>query len=508
MICNRKPALAVIFLIFGILYSYVFIRYLLPETNTFGVNNDAGMIRNDYIYSDLFCKPEMLKDNEINFLENIYSIQYPSTSCDDVNIKYYVMSDPEFCEMGLMASISCYLFYFAQAILNNRVFIIDYREGNDGFRYQWALNKYCKKMNKYGNRECYFEKISKCSDYVFNVLKNNRSMVYQHNPYSYKQKKKIEKDFDPFSDKYYNDIQYRIIEVKNWYINCFKRENTKVNINIFARKFNIRPEFGYMALVSYLLRLNSVTNNQVNLNLDNILSEYNFKMNRSIESVSLMIRWGDKCLGKWNRIEMDCYDVKEYISVLRQLFEINKRIRYIILTTESQEVISNFTKVFNEYKTNTKYGFNDKILILNKNDIMQGYGTIQTERKNSEDNLFDKHQIMMSMLTNIKLHFISNIYFVKTGSHWNHFIYKLSKYINCSPYNNKTFYHHNKYKSLIILDSNVYIWDHHNKNRQTNDKTIIWDKIYSNINHHPINGLNIKSIWDTNPNPVLTECVS
>ena len=111
-----------------------------------------------------------------------------------------------------------------------------------------------------------------------------------------------------------------------------------------------RPD--YVTFVkNYLLRMQPIMKHRVYEIVKRSYGDYNGNYSHS---VSIMIRWGDKCynagkFGQYPHPEMYCFTYHEYMGIIRLLKEIEPDLKYVIVTSESREIVENITMQYKEW---------------------------------------------------------------------------------------------------------------------------------------------------------------
>ena len=149
-----------------------------------------------------------------------------------------------------------------------------------------------------------------------------------------------------------------------------------------------------------------------------------FNSNRS---VSLMMRWGDKCFnaGNYPHPEMWCFTYSEYMEMVKELKRIRPDLESVIVTSETREMVENVTSEYAEWMRQNGMRF-----VVNVGDVMHGSSTVDQFAVSD-----DVMEIMRSMLSTIRLQFGSEFYVLSQRSFWNMGIYGMIEALGCTELN-------------------------------------------------------------------------
>lgn len=359
--------------------------------------------------------------HEIQVLKQIFANQFPSDcTLDDPNRKYWIVEQP--CDsIGLFATLRCWTYFFTQALVLNRTFIMT------GEWKSWATEEYC--QNK--SYTCFFLPFTNCTintNDTYNIIDKAKenNQYFEHSPQNFKTKQynigNIWKDdSDTLKQNFKQQIWYITRDWKFQALHCAEVDD------MLRKRWNVNC-LRYQAIIfSYLLRIQpsllAIVNNIV---YDSLINMPQLSQFRPENTISAMIRWGDKCSNSnSNGIkEMDCFTLDEYVSISKEIKILRPDITHIIVTSESEEIIKNITnQTF--YDSEKLDGMN---VVINRKDIMQGASKIVGYSHNN--NVFT---VMISMLSTMKLQFCAKYYFHATSSSWVSSIYFMSKYLKCKP---------------------------------------------------------------------------
>ena len=449
-----------------------------PITDT-NVNRNANANTNDRDANKI--------ENRMNFLNHLFKIQFPD-KCDLTNNKFYIFNSP--ChESGLFATLRCWVFYLSHALSEQRTFIM-----LNGYK-MFEDEKICtdKKQECFflPMTNCTINNITKlieqskekneyCLDYEPRRYKYTMSSIPDNNddddktmtkglgPKSKQQLKqenhikqliidrdvqkcdnpifdigdKKQADYQALDGKFHSiDDKYVIKEMK--YIGWFPLlcnngmpggKQSLENKAFWYNKFNLTCSEYTTILYSFLLRIQPQLQSLIyNIIYNSLINTKNLSFYRPENTVSVVIRYSDKCRNvnnAYNKAEMDCFKLTEYVSIVKQLKLLkNDLIQHMIVTSESPQIMTNITN--NSLFDFNKFGFD---LIYNKYDVMQntGHRAKSTKEKKLLKNT-NVMQIMISMLSSIKLQFGGRYMFEIKASNWVKNICLMAHKLYCLP---------------------------------------------------------------------------
>eukprot|EP01084_Bolivina_argentea_P186462 321402_1 len=455
---NRFVAIIVISTAFFVIYAltnaqdsfYTIIKSNLSENqyNITGITSNKSAISTTHkiliptpnpthdtisdLNNDLFCPTK--KNGFTKLLKHIHQLQL-SPNCNDNNRKFYILEQQ--CNVGFFASLECIVYYFAQAIFLNRTFLI---KGDWSFAdHKPNSDIYCQQ----NGMDCYFMPLSVCN--VKDVLEyeNNKSdslkSIWHLTPKNGKEKAdRLNIKFDAWDSSPPNVPKIGLDDMRVLYVPGVWGYH-RIETNRFFDKM-LQQYYGYhldrrkfdAVVESYLLRMKPFMTHIIN---DIVFHSLYGKNTGNIEydvrkSVSILIRWGDKCRNKelykmkYPHAEMECFTYHEYMKLIQKLKIMKPDIKYVIVTCDTKEIIDNIT---NEYKP--WMDKNGMQFIVNIADVMQGSSVIDqyvTTR--------NKTSILISLLSTLRMHFASKYYFIQQGSFWNTGTFTLIKHLKCLPF--------------------------------------------------------------------------
>ena len=386
-------------------------------------NIDSFKELNDSLFCPLISESDKSKYSKP--LNDIYNLQF--TENDTINYnerKYYILK--YFNGWGLFSQILCDNLAFSMSIGTKRTFL--YYFDNDE-NYKWLPKTNGKSMpicQERTGRDCIFKPFSSFdNDQISQILENGK----KNNEIFYLTDKICKKLYDKNEIKTLSDFEnltkdYKIILQTGKY-DCKLFMYNQYNFNNEMLK-NVYPEWNInyhefnALLFSYSLAINNNIKNIIYQQIYDILYvQNNWLSNKN--TLSLPIRGSDHC----GRDGMKCghHEIKKYQNLIEEIIGNNSDINYIIITSESDKLISKMT---NSLKNNDK---TNKInIIYNNYDAKQGTGNPKEMHYKSD---MDQLNILLSMLTTLKLQMHSNYVIIKKSSNWLSGIWLITDNMDC-----------------------------------------------------------------------------
>ena len=316
--------------------------------------------------SELFCpvnpKPSLkpVNLNLLKLVEDIYQLQHP-IDCFGPSQKYWIVDHP--CSTGMFATFDCWEYYFTQAFSMNRTFLWTNHGGMTGF----TSPELCP-SNKSGY-ECFFLPVSHCNPDEVIAHYNTSKHSYFH--YSPKGPKPNISSSDPNSEHvWFVDKRW------SWHRATYWDRKAVVD----AKRYTNVTTQDYRAIVnSFFLRMQPFLRQKVDTAVKQILlktagekANNNNKTVSSETTISMAIRWGDKCAEwdgrksgiKYSPIEMQCYNATEYMEIAKTVQQLKPSINAVIATSESKSIINT---ILSDEEFNQRF-----TVIINDKDVMQG----------------------------------------------------------------------------------------------------------------------------------------
>ena len=414
----------------------------LQQSTTRLIINSSSL---DKIKESLFCPlrhPIDIDKYDI-MIKDIYNLQF-NDSCDyNSNTKYYIMDEHDY-SYGMFSTIDNYhLRQFISSLATKRKFLIR-SIPNKKWRYLPINNgkDIKKKCENRTGRDCVFKLVSNCniqqtqyilkmSDKEKKTLKitpkicDNENIITMKDWINYTEKYKVIHFGLAFTAKC-NLFKNHLMTIKS--VSNFIIENTNYgNLTYFEFK---------ALIISFLLRVHDNIQNIINKIVSNSLNKYKWKS--IYKTLSFPIRGSDKCYRPGKYGEMRCNTMQKNIETIykfKKRFNKFDNIDTIIITSEDEKIIE-------QYRNLSLY-LNEFNFIFNDFDIMQSTGNPFKGFKNDKKKFnFTTDEvwlnILISMLSSLKLQMNSNYYVTRTRSNWINGIWSISSSINCQLWMNQT----------------------------------------------------------------------
>eukprot|EP01083_Nonionella_stella_P048554 129704_1 len=365
---------------------------------------------------DLFCPANTTDTGHLHLLKEIHRLQYPP-DCNPKNRKFYVWEHQ--CNVGVMANLQCIAFHFAHAIILQRTFIM---HGQWVFydKTECPLN-----LTLYSSMECFFLPISNCT--VEDVLFSNHENVrisYDDATLFQIARPKRHKRMNNTADIIYVHGETFYHQIRGW-----KAFQTYLKDRYHSELMTC--SMFRSILVSYIVRMQPYMRSIVDMIVSDLYYKEGYKVNM-YPVVSMIIRWGDKCKQTalidpvaGSKSEIFCYSYSQFMSVLKELKVLKPNINTVIATCDTEEVITNLTRDYEEWMR-----ANGMKLITNIYDVMPGAKTGLYNHWKVQDNVY---KVMISILSTIKLQFGGRYYIISGGSSWGGRILEMARVLKCTP---------------------------------------------------------------------------
>eukprot|EP01083_Nonionella_stella_P051008 135472_1 len=373
----------------------------------------------------LFCPliTESDKNTYSAALNYIYHLQFTRQS------EKYLIFVPSKVGCGLFCEIGQTSIIFGMALATKRTFLyLNDTSANGNYKYLPKLNgktlPIC--QNRTG-RNCIFEAISSFTDKETQWLLQNTA---QNETYI------LDDDCDKLYDDGIETIQqleqktskYKIIFIHDDHCKLLRWRHRQLTRDM-TQNWNI-SYYQFTALTfSYLLRIHENIRDLIYKEVhSSLFDRYNWSSSET--SISLPIRASDKC-----NHEMLCVRLSDLDPILQTL---KSNYKSIIITSESKEVIQQ-----------TKSIYKDLNHIYNDFDALQGTGNPAQMNMQKDKHSFN---VLMSMLSTLKLQMHSTMYIIERESNWLHGIWLMSANIDCqlNPIHSNI-----KKQCVSIMDRNV-----------------------------------------------------
>eukprot|EP01083_Nonionella_stella_P064689 168855_1 len=386
-----------------------------------------------------------------SFLSNLLRLQFPSNCFDEQN-KYLIVHHQ--CNVGFYSSIQCLSYYFLMSIFMDRTFIVT---GD----WNLAADKTCTKYEN--NMECYFLPISNCSaqdildaEYrkphpsVFTMthdaikLRENKTGLRIHKQWFY---------MSPNAKK--PGLNERILvippkEISGFGWRYFRKSSMLKSIEFWLNDVYRMDRYDYSALITaYLLRMKQHFKTIVYRATHQKLP--NLEKFRKNESVSMLVNWGRGCEGKKSYYYTNCFEYDMYMNVLKQLKLRKPNVKYLIVTSESMEMIDDIRKKYDKW--------------MKQNGIK--FVGVEGDLSN----------YVQGALVTMQLQFASEYHIMSRLEYWEVEFYKMLERLNCTLFNkiNDMDYVRLMGKNTAIyLDSNDHVNQSHFHYATWNER-MIWD---------------------------------
>eukprot|EP01084_Bolivina_argentea_P041652 76880_1 len=369
----------------------------------------------------------------MKLLSDIYRLQFKQTENECYDMNTQVMIFENLCpETGLFAGIRCWTRNFAEALIQNKTFLFH-------GKYNFAPYEYCQNFTNPHTtaHECYFSPYSSCNNitklllthlkiYGTKILINGNvnnipdcilNLIHKN--------VNISELFDFTNDRFFRHHNlHRITYVKNGKWDAVQRKKYRYSHQL-ANKYGLNLHELSSFIQSFLLRPQPNIRKQISLGV--LQSLMNLQNKWRIDcTVGAQVRWSDKCYQaskKGAPAEMDCFWIDSFLEIAESLKTyLIPNITHTIVTSESKIVIDT-AKDLKQHK------YLDYELIFNLKDIMQGGSELKYKWLDEHDAI----QIMISMLSTIKLQCAATYHLLKSGSQWTNSVYKLASHLDCLP---------------------------------------------------------------------------
>ena len=360
--------------------------------------------------NDLLCPANMSNIGHINLLKHIYRLQYPP-DCDPKKRKFYIWKHE--CNVGMMANLQCIAFHFMHALVLNRTFLM-YGHWTFSPKPQCQFDE-----TTQSGMECFFLPISNCTIQKVQQAGINKVVKVSYNTSTLDLVPRLKKHkrLDNSPDIIWIDKKYGYRSIK---------DSTLAQGKYLRQRYGstaMSPGYFRTILVSYLLRMQPFLRYAVDVITYDLYYKNQVKLDKT---VSLMIRWGDKCAQSAvdaKRAESTCSTYHEEMLVIKQLKKLVPEIDTIIATSDTREVILNLTRDYTEWAKQ-----NDMRFIINEYDVMPETGLYN--RYHVDESIYS---VMLSIMSTIKLQFGAKYYLLASGSSWSGRICEMAWRLKCAP---------------------------------------------------------------------------
>eukprot|EP01084_Bolivina_argentea_P084526 152829_1 len=454
---NTLAAMIAVFITVLIMWYTVNIDYKNQHLQEFGEDKMYQLSYHE-LNKSLFCplkhKLDILKYSHI--VNDIHKQQF-EISCDITNLnntQYYIMEDHSY-SYGFFSTLdNNHIPFFLLSLFLNRTFVI---KQNENYRYLPHFNgKNISECQGRIGRHCYFKYMSKCNhNDITNILQTayQQKTVFIFTGELCNHLSSMNYSFEQFEEM---TKQYSVIYNTMHYVrNCLFIKKGKSRHQLIKKLFkkkqykNITYFEIYALAYSFILRLQSNIQSIIHKIVLNILNKYNWT--HIYKTISLPIRSSDKCYVPFHRGEMRCTTQKQHIDAI---YEFKKKfivydIDTVIITSESKNIIQIYRNL-SENMTGIKFVFNDF-------DIMPSTGNpLKIKLYETDIQWFN---MIISMISSLKLQMHANYYVTRTRSSWNNGIWVIASSMHCDLFSDMNDYMYEKQKHCINFDINAKKFD-------------------------------------------------
>ena len=386
--------------------------------------------------SSLFCpltnNDDITKYNKIS--KHIYDLQFGiNSSCQYMDTKKYFIFRESPLGHGMFSVIdNHHLVQWTLALALNRKFLI---LNDNNYRFLPISNGknlifHC---NGRTGRNCYFKPISNCNNQqIENILNNARihNSLLNINQHFCKSKWLSFKSFQHFI-KYTDNYNVILYDVETFKFICRAFEyKLKINKKFTNKHVIEKNKYGDITfhqfnalLVSILWRLQNNIKSKINDIVNKSLVKYNWT---DIENtLSLPIRASDKCYQNGGG-EYWCISMEQQMNAIQRFKDKfnDTNIDTVIITSEDPNIINQYKRIKSKYK-----------FVFNDFDILPNTGSQPEIRKELTTDK-DYFNLMISVLSSMKLQMNGKYFIVRHRSNWVHAIWKIANSFHCQLNNN------------------------------------------------------------------------
>eukprot|EP01084_Bolivina_argentea_P289654 497429_1 len=417
--------------------------------------------------------------------QNIYDVQFANSTCEYENIPnqtFFILAE-RLSGWGMFSILDGHhIPMYTLSLGMQRKFLITLSDHTiQTYRYLPFSNgkklnqKYC---DRRAGRDCFFQPVSNCNIQqirkILHIAQERNSLLVINDTfcnmacvnYSIDSLEK----FQNFTDKY-----KVILYDRHFSAHCKLYSQAKTMNRVLTETVIKQNGYGNISyyefdamIFSVLFRLHNDIRYKINEIVTHSLKKYKWKSSNI--TVALPIRASDECYSLFRKGgEMRCSTVDDHIRAIKHFQDRNGLIDTIIVTSED----SNITR---EYKQLAKNVFVDLKWIFNDFDITPDSGNPKkwkTVLKTDED----YYDLLISILSSIKLQMHAKYYIVHHRSNFIHGIWRLASAMHCEV---------DKYRSdnNAVEDKRYCINFDAKANEQEYDKTCLredrfgWKKVF------------------------------